>query len=83
MRRLWRRIMRALTAATTHDLVDVQIGVCASIALAMALLLGGCAAQLYSDPGPKAVEAGDLTALLAGCGKSTPTGSLYCRFAEG
>lgn len=47
------------------------------------LWLSCCAAPLYSDPGPKSVDAGDLTALLVGCGKTTPVSSLYCRLQEG
>lgn len=50
---------------------------------ALLALLVGCSVPLYSDPGPKAVDAGDMTALITGCGKTTPTASIYCRLAEG
>lgn len=46
------------------------------------IVLSACAAAV-DDAGPYALEAGDPTALLSGCGEVASVGHIYCRFPEG
>lgn len=48
------------------------------------LALDACALlPIPPDAGPHAIEAGDPTALLSGCGAQANVGYLYCRLPEG
>lgn len=48
-----------------------------------AALLAACATPLYVDAGRNAFEAGDMTAIMSGCGSKAVVGHLFCRFAAG
>lgn len=56
----------------------------ALLAVLAVLALESCALfPIPPDAGPHAIDAGDPTALLSGCGSTANVGYLYCRLPEG
>lgn len=83
MKAIVHRVGCFLSRLSDDEFEDLMFAIVASAALILVVTMGGCAAPVYSDPGPPATDSGDLTALIAGCGRAEPQASLYCRFPVG